>query len=114
MSPVISRERQPFVDGADGAILPIVDAQHHFWSAPTNPHHWLTEFPRIPFQYDEYSAISSDFLPRDYAKASREQRGMRHVVMEREWDSMDLVGATVRTCELARRYGVHHAQSVQI
>ncbi len=114
MSPVISPERLPFVDGADGAMLPIVDAHHHFWSVQANPHHWFTEFPRIPLQYDEYRAISSDFLPRDYAKASRERRVMRHAVMEREWDSMDPVGETVRMCELARRYGVHHAQSAQI
>lgn len=110
----LSRARQEFLDSADGALLPIVDAHHHFWSVPANPHPWLTDLPRIPFRYGDYSAICRDFLPQDYAKASQEHRVMRHVVMEGEWDAADPVGEAVWMRELAQRTGVPHAMAAQI
>lgn len=110
----LSRARQEFLDSAESALLPIVDAHHHFWSVPANPHLWLTELPRIPFRYGDYSAICRDFLPSDYAAGSQDHRILRHVVMEGEWDPRDPLGEAQWMSELAHRCNVPHAMAAQI
>jgi hypothetical protein len=42
--------RDAFLASGGEALLPIVDAHHHFWDVQHDPHPWLTELPRIPFR----------------------------------------------------------------
>ncbi len=106
--------RAEFLASSDDALLPIVDAHHHFWDVAHNPHPWLTQRPRIAFRYGDYEAICRDFLPEDYARARGAHRVMRHVTMEGEWDPQDTVGEAVWMHGLALRTGVPHAMSAQI
>jgi predicted TIM-barrel fold metal-dependent hydrolase len=110
----LSQARQAFLSSGDETLLPIVDAHHHFWAVPQNPHPWLTQLPRIPFRYGDYEAICRDFLPADYARASAGHRVLRHVVMEGEWDPADPVGEALWMHELAQRSGVPHALAAQV
>lgn len=111
----LANARQAFLaNPGDDALLPIVDAHHHFWAVPENPHHWLTRLPRIPFRYGDYEAICKDFLPADYAHARREHLVLRHVVMEGEWNSADPLGESLWMHGLAQREGVPHAMAAQI
>ena len=34
MRPDLAQARQAFLDSGDEALLPIVDAHHHFWAVP--------------------------------------------------------------------------------
>jgi predicted TIM-barrel fold metal-dependent hydrolase len=108
------QSRQVYLETEDEALLPIVDAHHHFWAVPQNPHLWLTRLPRIPFRYGDYAAICKDFLPDDYTQARVNHLVMRHVVMEGEWDPTDPVGEAVWMKGLAERAGVPHALAAQI
>lgn len=111
--PDLARARNEYLDAGDEALLPIVDAHHHFWSM-RNPHPWLTELPRIPFRYGDYEAICRDFLPADYAAACGTHRVMRHVVMEGEWTPQDPAGEVLWMKELALRCGEPQAMAAQI
>ena len=106
--------RQQFLQTQDEAWLPIVDAHHHFWAVPQNPHLWLTRLPRIPFRYGDYEAICKDFLPEHYALARGPHRVIRHVVMEGEWDPADPLGEAVWMRDLASQAGVPHGLAAQI
>lgn len=109
----LEQARQAFLASGDDGLLPIVDAHHHFWAVPANPHPWLTRQPRIAFRYGDYGAICRDFLPADYRAACQQHRVMRHVVMEGEWDPTDPVGEVLWMQDLARRSGVPHAMAAQ-
>jgi predicted TIM-barrel fold metal-dependent hydrolase len=100
-------------NGGDDALLPIVDAHHHFWSL-RNPHPWLTEMPRIAFRYGDYEAICRDYLPADHAAATQGHRVVRSVVMEGEWDPRDPVNEALWLHELAVLEGTPHAVAAQI
>lgn len=106
--------RQDFLSSGDEQLLPIVDAHHHFWSVPANPHPWLTELPRIPFRYGDYGPICRDFLPADYEAAQGAHRVLRHVTMEGEWDPADPVGEALWMAGLARSSGQPQAMAAQI
>ncbi|HSW20799.1 MAG TPA: amidohydrolase family protein [Ramlibacter sp.] len=106
--------RQAFLASGDDTLLPIVDAHHHFWAVPANPHPWLTELPRIPFRYGDYESICCDFLPADYAKACGAHHVLRHVVMEGEWDPTDPVGEALWMRSLAEETGSPHAMAAQV
>lgn len=110
----LAQARQAFLASGEDGLLPIVDAHHHFWAVPANPHHWLTQLPRIPFRYGDYSAICQDFLPADYTAARRDHLVLRHVVMEGEWDPADPVGEALWMQSLAHRSGVPHAMAAQV
>jgi predicted TIM-barrel fold metal-dependent hydrolase len=110
----LARARQEFLQGNEDVLLPIVDAHHHFWAVPQNPHLWLTRLPRIPFRYGDYESICRDFLPDDYAKARKSHLVLRHVVMEGEWDPADPLGEALWVHGLAQRDGVPNALSAQI
>lgn len=113
MSSDLAQARQAFLQSGDDAQLPIVDAHHHFWAVPANPHPWLTELPRIPFRYGDYAPICRDFLPEDYAAASGPHQVLRHVVMEGEWDPADPAGEACWMQDLAQRTGRPHAMAAQ-
>lgn len=106
--------RQDFLSSGDEQLLPIVDAHHHFWSVPANPHPWLIELPRIPFRYGDYGPICRDFLPADYEAAQGAHRVLRHVTMEGEWDPADPVGEALWMAGLARSSGQPQAMAAQI
>lgn len=110
----LEQARQAYLASGDARLLPIVDAHHHFWAVPGNPHHWLTQLPRIPFRYGDYSAICRDFLPADYAAACGEHQVLRHVVMEGEWDPTDPVGEALWMQGLAQTAGKPHAMAAQV
>jgi predicted TIM-barrel fold metal-dependent hydrolase len=113
MKPDLEAARAEFLATGDDALLPIVDAHHHFWSL-RNPHPWLTEKPRIAFRYGDYEAICRDYLPADHAAATAGHRVLRSVVMEGEWSADDPVGEARWITELAAREGTPHALSAQI
>ncbi|MEY2683158.1 MAG: hypothetical protein RJA09_302 [Pseudomonadota bacterium] len=110
----LAQARLAFLASGEDDLLPIVDAHHHYWSVPTNPHLWLTELPHIPFRYGDYSAICRDFLPPDYLQAQGVHLVLRHVTMEGEWDPTDPLGEAVWMQALAERCGEPHAMSAQI
>lgn len=105
--------RHEFLDSGDDALLPIVDAHHHFWSL-RNPHPWLNELPRIPFRYGDYDAICRDYLPAHHTHAAAGHRLIRSVVMEGEWSPADPVGEARWLTGLAEREGTPHAIAAQI
>lgn len=111
--PDLAQARDEYLASGDDALLPIVDAHHHFWDM-RNPHPWLTELPRIPFRYGDYEPICKDFLPADYAAACGPHRVLRHVVMEGEWTPQDPVGEALWMKSLAERHGKPHAMAAQI
>lgn len=113
VSPDLAHARDEFLASGDDALLPIVDAHHHFWDL-RNPHPWLTELPRIPFRYGDYEAICKDFLPADYAANCAPHRVLRHVVMEGEWTPQNPAGEVVWMKSLATRCGKPHAMAAQI
>jgi len=106
--------RHAFLASGDEALLPIVDAHHHFWDWAHNPHPWLQRQPRIPFRYGDYAAICRDFLPADYASAAAAHRVVRSVLMEGEWDPADPVGEARWVHALADRKGTPHAMAAQV
>ena len=106
--------RGAFLSSGDEALLPIVDAHHHFWDVQRNPHPWLTETPRIAFRYGEYESICRDFLPDDYAAACGAHRVLRHVVMEGEWAADDPAGEALWMHGLAQTTGKPQAMAAQI
>jgi predicted TIM-barrel fold metal-dependent hydrolase len=111
--PDLAQARAEYLSTGDEALLPIVDAHHHFWTM-RNPHPWLTELPRIPFRYGDYEAICKDFLPKDYAAACGAHRILRHVVMEGEWTPKDPAGEVYWMKALAERCGKPQAMAAQI
>lgn len=111
--PDLTQARAEYLATGDEALLPIVDAHHHFWDL-RNPHPWLTELPRIPFRYGDYEAICKDFLPADYALACGPHRVLRHVVMEGEWAPSDPAGEALWMKALADRCGEPQAMAAQI
>lgn len=110
----LAQARQAFLASGDDRLLPIVDAHHHFWAIPANPHPWLTELPRIPFRYGDYGAICRDFLPADYAHACAGHLVLRHVAMEGEWDPADPLGEARWMHGLAQQAGQPHALAAQV
>ena len=106
--------RRAYLESGDEAMLPIVDAHHHFWDLARNPHPWLQRDPRIAFRYGDYAAICRDFLPTDYARAASPHRVLRTVLMEGEWDPADPVGEARWVHALADRCGTPHAMAAQI
>lgn len=110
----LAQARQAYLASGDDVLLPIVDAHHHFWAIPSNPHPWLTELPRIPFRYGDYAAICNDFLPPDYAQAQGLHKVMRHVTMEGEWTPTDPAGEAFWMHALSLQTGEPHAMAAQI
>lgn len=110
----LAQARQAFLASGDDRLLPIVDAHHHFWSVPANPHLWLREQPRIPFRYGDYGPICRDFLPADYDRARGAHHVIRHVAMEGEWDPQDCLGEARWMWALAQQSGHPQALSAQI
>jgi predicted TIM-barrel fold metal-dependent hydrolase len=110
----LHKARRAFLSTGDEALLPIVDAHHHFWDVPRNPHPWLTETPRIAFRYGDYESICRNFLPEDYAAACGAHLVLRHVVMEGEWTPADPVGEALWMRALADRTGKPHAMAAQV
>lgn len=110
----LAEARRAFLASGDDALLPIVDAHHHFWDVPANPHPWLTDMPRIPFRYGDYASICKPFLPPDYAAACGAHRVLRHVVMEGEWTPNDPVGEAFWMHALASSAGKPQAMAAQI
>ena len=114
LGPDLIQARRAFLATHDDALLPIVDAHHHFWNMQQNPHPWLTETPRIPFRYGDYASICKNFLPEDYAAACGDHLVLRHVVMEGEWTPVDPAGEALWMYTLAQRTGKPHAMAAQI
>lgn len=110
----LQASRAAYLASGDEALLPIVDAHHHFWDVAHNPHPWLQQRPRIAFRYGDYEAICRDFLPEDYARAAGAHRVVGHVVMEGEWDRADPVGEARWMSALAARCGQPQAMAAQI
>jgi predicted TIM-barrel fold metal-dependent hydrolase len=106
--------RTAYLASGDEALLPIVDAHHHFWDVTHNPHPWLQQRPRIAFRYGDYESICRDFLPEDYARAAGPHRVVGHVVMEGEWHRSDPVGEARWMSALAARCGQPQAMAAQI
>lgn len=106
--------RAQYLASGDEALLPIVDAHHHFWDLARNPHPWLQQLPRIPFRYGDYSAICHDYLPGAHVRAAAPHRLVGSVLMEGEWDSRDPVGEARWVQALARREGWPQAMAAQI
>ena len=98
----LENARREYLAGGDDAMLPIVDAHHHYWDLARNPHPWLQREPRIPFRYGDYGAICRDYLPADHARDPAGHRVLRSVLMEGEWDPADPVGEARWTSALAR------------
>lgn len=113
-APDLQAARLQFLASGDEALLPIVDAHHHFWDLAHNPHPWLQQWPRLPFRYGDYGAICRDYLPADHARAAAPHRLLRSVLMEGEWDSADSVGEARWVQALAAREGTPHALAAQI
>jgi predicted TIM-barrel fold metal-dependent hydrolase len=109
----LAQARAEYLATGDEALMPIVDAHHHFWDL-RNPHPWLTQRPRIPFRYGDYEAICKDFLPADYAAACGPHRVLRHVAMEGEWSPKDPSGEAFWMKALAERHNKPHAMAAQI
>ncbi|NDY90317.1 amidohydrolase family protein [Ideonella livida] len=105
--------RLAFLASGDEALLPIVDAHHHFWDVGRNPHPWLQRLPRIPFRYGDYGAICRDYGPADHARHAGAHRVMRSVLMEGEWDPADPLGEARWVQALAAREGTPHALAAQ-
>lgn len=112
--PDLQAARRQFLASGDDALLPIVDAHHHFWDLARNPHPWLQRLPRIPFRYGDYAALCRDYLPADHARAAMPHRLVRSVLMEGEWDSADPVGEARWVQALATGEGTPHAMAAQI
>ena len=109
----LAAARREFLDSGDDRLLPIVDAHHHYWAVPANPHPWLVETPRIAFRYGDYEAICRDYLPADHARATATHRVLRDVTMEGEWDPADPVGEARWMRSLAERCGTPQAFAAQ-
>jgi predicted TIM-barrel fold metal-dependent hydrolase len=109
----IEQAREEFLASGDEALLPIVDAHHHFWDPVHNPHPWLRDEPRIPFRYGDYGAICRPFLPADYDAAAAPHRVVAHVLMEGEWDAADPIGEARWVHGLAQREGRPQALAAQ-
>ncbi len=97
----LAQARREFLSTGDDALLPIVDAHHHYWDVQHNPHPWLTDLPRIAFRYGDYEPICRDYLPDDYAAACHGHRVLRHVLMEGEWTPKDPTGEAFWMQQLA-------------
>jgi predicted TIM-barrel fold metal-dependent hydrolase len=106
--------RCAYLASGDEALLPIIDAHHHFWAPSRNPHPWLRRESRIPFRYGDYAVICRDFLPADYDALTGSHRVLGHVLMEGEWDSADPLGEARWVHELAEREGRPQALAAQI
>ena len=78
----------------DAAPLPFIDAHHHFWDLPANPHPWLLEEPMIPFRYGDYSSIRKTFMPEDYDRIAARQNVIATITMEAEWTPDDPFGSS--------------------
>ncbi|MEO7401281.1 MAG: amidohydrolase family protein [Polaromonas sp.] len=107
-NPDLAKARQTFLTSGDEALLPIVDAHHHYWDVQRNPHPWLTDLPRISFRYGDYEAICQDFLPADYAANCGVHLVLRHVAMEGEWTPQDPTGEALWMQRLAEATSVPH------
>jgi predicted TIM-barrel fold metal-dependent hydrolase len=83
----------------------IVDAHQHFWTPGAGRHPWLRPGVRIPFRYDDYSAIKRDYLPADYARDTQGWNIVGSVYIETEWDAADPLGETSWAEDLANRDG---------
>ena len=113
--PPLAPARAQFLADGDDALLPIVDAHHHYWDLAHNPHPWLQQLPRIPFRYGDYAPLCGrDFLPADYAAAATGHRVVRHVTMEGEWAPDDPVGEARWMTALAARSGEPQAMAAQV
>lgn len=110
--------RQAFLDSDDDALLPIVDAHHHFWDlsgpAATCTHPWLQSAARIPFRYGDYAAICRSYLPADHRLAFGAHRWAGSVLMEGEWNPADPLGELRWVQALAAEEGVPEALAAQI
>ena len=106
--------RRAFLASGDEALLPIVDAHHHFWDVQRNPHPWLQCRPHIPFRYGDYGAICRDYLPADHAINAAAHKLVRSILMEGEWDESDPIGEARWVHALAKREGTPHAMAAQI
>ncbi len=106
--------RRSYLASGDEALLPIVDAHHHYWDLARNPHPWLQQEPRIAFRYGDYGAICRDYLPADHRAAAAGHCVVRNVMMEGEWDRRDPLGEARWAHALAGILGVPHAMAAQI
>lgn len=115
-----SREtaRREFLDCGNDALLPIVDAHHHYWDLSDSTHPlrypWLQLQERIPFRYGDYSAICRTHLPVDHGMAFSGHRWVGSVLMEGEWNPADPVGEVHWVQALAAREGTPDAMAAQI
>ena len=105
--------RAAFLASGDDALLPIVDAHHHFWDM-RNPHPWLKAQPPIPFRYGDYRAICRDYLPADHGRNAGQHLWVRSVLMEGEWEPADPLGEARWVRELAQHEGTPQAFAAQI
>lgn len=110
--PGLREARETFLLSGDDALLPIVDAHHHFWDL-ANPHPWLVAGERIPFRYGDYGPICRNYLPADHLRSAGGHRLVRSVAMEGEWDPADPVGEANWLRALAQREGTPQALSAQ-
>lgn len=110
--------RQAFLATGDDALLPIVDAHHHYWdlSGDVYPwsHPWLQAPERIAFRYGDYAAICRSYLPQDHARAFGAHRWVGSVLMEGEWNPADTLGELRWVQGLAERTGTPDALAAQI
>ena len=84
----------------------IVDPHQHFWDLGKNYYPWLKDRPVAGFRYGDYSTIKRDYLPDDLRRHAANQRVVKTVHVEAEWDPRDPVGETRWLQELAGRHGL--------
>lgn len=113
MKPDLQTARERFLASGDEALLPIVDAHHHYFDLQRNPHPWLQRQPRIPFRYGDYGPLCRDWLPADHARAASGHLWLRSVLMEGEWDPADPVGEARWVQALADAQGTPQALAAQ-
>ena len=105
--------RSDFLSTGDEALLPIVDAHHHFWDLGLRKHPWLVEEPLRPHRYGDYRAVRTTFLPDDYDRAVQTHQVVGNIYVEAEWDASDPVGETRWVHELQQKTGRPHAMVAQ-
>ncbi len=105
--------RAAFLASGDDALLPVVDAHHHFWDL-RNPHPWLKARTPIPFRYGDYRPICRDYLPADHERNAGPHLWVRSVLMEGEWEPTDPVGEARWVHALSQCAGTPQAFAAQI
>lgn len=96
-------------------VEPFIDAHQHFWDLDRNPYPWLQGEIVPNFRYGDYSALSRNYLPEDFARDTAGCAPDKTVHVEAEWARANPVDETAWLTQLAAQTGrptaiVGHAQ----